>query len=47
MKFWILVLAFIWWWHQNHYFGWSAWPKSDAELMADGITFLLVAVAMR
>lgn len=29
---------------QNNYFGWNYRPKSDAELIADGITILLFAL---
>lgn len=31
---------------QNAYFGWNAKPGSDTEVLADGITLLLVAVAI-
>lgn len=31
---------------QNKHFGWNAWPQSDAELIADGITFLLFALSI-
>ena len=47
MKMWVLILAIIFWWHQNRYFGWNGMPKSDAELIADGLTFVLVAMAVR
>jgi len=30
---------------QNIYFGWNAVPRSDAELIADGITMVLFALA--
>lgn len=30
---------------QNQYFGWNAWPKSDAELICDGITMVIIALA--
>ncbi len=29
---------------QNFYFGWNATPKSDAELVADGITAILISM---
>lgn len=31
---------------QNAYFGHNAFPKSEAELIADGITLLLAALAV-
>lgn len=31
---------------QNNFFGWNAKPQSEAELIADGITLLLVALAV-
>lgn len=30
---------------QNQYFGWNALPQSNAELLADGITAILFAMA--
>lgn len=41
---WVVALEYFL--KQNAYFGWNARPQSDAELMADGITLLLVAVAI-
>lgn len=41
----ILVLAAIFFYNQNKYFWWNALPQSDAELIADGIVVLLVALA--
>ena len=43
----ILFCALPFFFLQNQYFGWNSWPKSDAELMADGITILLIAMACR
>lgn len=31
---------------QNNYFGWNWLPKSDAELITDGITALLFVIAL-
>jgi len=39
----ILALFFAFW--QNAYFGHNSFPRSDAELIADGIVLLLVALA--
>jgi hypothetical protein len=41
----ILVVAVGFYWLQNTYFGWNAAPRTDAELLADGITSLLFAMA--
>jgi len=40
---WACAVAFFF--EQNSYFGWNGKPHSDAELIADGITILLVALA--
>ena len=42
--FFVVVLAFLFFIHQNQYFGWHAKPQSDAELIADGIVYLLLAM---
>ena len=39
---WLVPLEF--YLKQNQYFGWNAIPKSDAELIADGLTFVLVVL---
>jgi len=39
---WLLPLGF--YIHQNNYFGWNLLPKSDAELIADGIVYLLIVL---
>ena len=41
----VLICAAIFFYDQNSYFGWNANPQSDAELIADGVTILLVALA--
>lgn len=41
---WIVVVEFFI--NQNKYFGWNLEPKSDAELMADGITSVLALLAL-
>lgn len=40
---WVCPLTY--WWLQNTYFGWNARPQSEGEVIADGITILLIAVA--
>lgn len=41
---WVVVVEFFI--KQNKYFGWNLEPQSDAELIADGITLLLVSLAL-
>jgi hypothetical protein len=41
----VFVLAAVNFYHQNKYFGWNRTPQSDAELIADGITMLLLALS--
>lgn len=31
---------------QNNYFGWNSTPRSDAEVIADGILLVLVSLAV-
>lgn len=38
---WLLLFWFV---VSNSYFGWNALPKSDAELVADGVGVVLVAL---
>lgn len=40
----IFIFAVGWFVLQNAYFGWNAFPRSDAELISDGIGFLLLAL---
>ena len=39
-----MALFFAFW--QNAYFGHNAFPRSDAELMADGVVLVLTALAL-
>lgn len=41
---WIVALEYFL--KQNQYFGWNARPQSDAEVLADGMMFILVALAL-
>jgi hypothetical protein len=41
----IVAIALLWGILENCYFGWNWLPGSDAELIADGIGFLLWALA--
>lgn len=48
MRFHVIALwttAFGFFWEHNNYFGWHLFPRIDAELIADGITALLFAIA--
>lgn len=40
-KGWVFLCFFF---VQNTYFGWNAKPMSASEVLADGITFLLLAL---
>ena len=41
----ILFIAAVWFIHLNSYFGWNKKPQSGTELLADGLFFLLLALA--
>lgn len=30
---------------ESRYFGWHMWPKSDAEMICDGIGLLIIALS--
>lgn len=41
-RFWAAVIFFL---AQNNYFGWHGHAQSDAELIADGISLLLLSLS--
>lgn len=41
----ILILGITFLIRQNQYFGWNSLPKSDAELICDGITLIIFSLA--
>jgi len=43
---WISIMAFAFAVWENMYFGHNWFPASDAELMADGLVLVLVALAI-
>ena len=43
LSFWLAAMWFV---HQNNYFGWNSKPQSDAELIADGIFYLALLMAI-
>jgi len=43
----ILAIAVIYGFWQTAFFGWNALPSSDAEIVCDGITVLILALAFR
>jgi hypothetical protein len=45
MNWWIFFFAVLFWIAENNYFGWNLLPKSDAELIADGIVMIILAIA--
>lgn len=32
---------------ESAYFGWNRWPHSDAEIICDGIAFIIIAMSAR
>jgi hypothetical protein len=47
MKFPIAFIAFVFFWMENEYFGWNGKPQSEAELICDGIVFLIFALSLK
>ena len=45
MNYYILYLSGIFMYIENSYFGWNFEPQSDAELICNGITCLILAMA--
>lgn len=45
-RFLIIVFALVFGSMQNSYFGWNLKPQSDAELVCDGLTILMLCLAM-
>jgi hypothetical protein len=45
MRWSIFILALGFGYTENTYFGWNSLPRSDAELLADGITMILFALS--
>ena len=41
----IAFISILFWAVSTHYFGWNMTPQSDAELICDGITMLILAMA--
>jgi hypothetical protein len=41
----IVCIALIYFLEENRYFHWNKYPKSDAELICDGILFVIFALA--
>ena len=41
----IFIIAAVYAYWQNSYFGWNYFPKSDAEIISDGIAAILFALA--
>lgn len=44
MDFILLIIAIVYTYEQNKYFGHHWEPQSDAEVIADGISFILAAL---
>ena len=43
---WILLFAFVFWFHETSYFGWNFTPQSSAELICDGIVWVMVCIGI-
>ena len=40
----IFIIAMMYFISQNNYFGWNRLPESDAEIISDGIYYILCAL---
>ena len=47
MNWWIFWISFVFFIAENNHFGWNWKPKSDAELIADGIVLLILALSIK
>jgi hypothetical protein len=47
MNLYIAWIAFVFFICENKYFGWNAFPQSDAELIADGIVLILFSMSLK
>lgn len=43
---WILGIATFFWLMETAYFGWNITPKSEAELICDGLVALMCCLAL-
>lgn len=44
---WLILACAIWFdIEQAHIYGWHFWPKSEMELLSDGISLILLALAV-
>ncbi len=46
MNIYFIVIAFVWFVHMNAYFGWNRTPQSLAELAADALFLVLLAIGL-
>lgn len=46
MKKCMWIIAVLWFVVENQFFGWNALPQSANELLADGIGYILVSLAV-
>ncbi|AXF86670.1 hypothetical protein DTO96_102425 [Ephemeroptericola cinctiostellae] len=42
----LFLITLSWYVHQNRYFGWNEAPQSQAECLADGLTYVLFSMAL-
>lgn len=46
MKKWMWIIAVLWFVTENQFFGWNLTPQSANELLADGIAYILISLAV-
>jgi hypothetical protein len=44
MSYWWYIVPVTFFIEQNNYYGWNHAPKSDSELLVDGITLLILVL---
>ena len=42
----IFFLGQIWWYSETSHYGWNFYPQSDGEVLADGLVFVITALAL-
>ncbi len=46
MNWYVTFAALIFWFMENRYFGWNMMPKSEAELICDGLVLLMFCIGV-
>jgi hypothetical protein len=47
VNWWAFFIGQCFWLLETSYFGWNALPKSDAELVCDGLVCLITALSIK